>query len=166
LEEGLIEDAVIAASEAQAQALWRIRESIPEAQKPEGGSLKNDVSVPLSQVPTFIERASRVVEAAMPGIRVVAFGHLGDGNIHFNLSQPIGADREAFLSEWDRFDHLVADVAVELGGSFSAEHGIGQLKRSDMVRYKSTVELDLMRSLKHALDPHNIMNPGKVVAFK
>ncbi len=162
-EEGLVEDAVIAASESQGEALWRIRESIPEAQKPEGGSIKNDISVPLSCVPDFIERATAAVEQAMPGIRVVPFGHFGDGNIHFNLSQPIGADRQAFLAEWERFDRMVADIATDLGGSFSAEHGIGQLKTVDMDRYKSDVEIDLMRSLKRALDPKNIMNPGKVV---
>src|SRR5512134_3182286 len=102
----------------------------------------------------------------MPGIRVVAFGHFGDGNIHFNLSQPVGADGAAFLAEWDRFDRIVADVAAELGGSFSAEHGIGRLKRNDMLRYKSPVELDLMRAIKRALDPRDIMNPGKVVPFE
>ncbi len=163
-EDGLVEDAVIAASESQADALWRIRESIPEGQKPEGGSIKNDISVPLSNVPEFIERATRAVEQAMPGIRVVPFGHFGDGNIHFNLSQPLGADTRAFLAEWDRFDRIVADIATDLGGSFSAEHGIGRLKRVDMTRYKSDVEIDLMRALKRALDPNNIMNPGKVVA--
>ncbi|MGF1639698.1 MAG: FAD-binding oxidoreductase [Rhodospirillales bacterium] len=164
-EAGLVEDAVIAASEAQADALWRLRESIPEGQKPEGGSIKNDVSVPVSRVPEFMARATAAVEAAMPGIRVVAFGHLGDGNIHFNLTQPEGADRGAFLAEWDRFDRIVSDIATGLGGSFSAEHGVGRLKRVDMARYKSAVEIDLMRSLKRALDPRNIMNPGKVVAL-
>ncbi len=162
----VVGDAVLAASEAQAQALWRIRESIPEAQKSEGGSIKNDVSVPLSAVPAFIARASAAVEAAMPGIRVVAFGHFGDGNIHFNLSQPEGADRAAYLAQWDRFDRIVADVAAELGGSFSAEHGVGLLKRADMSRYKSAVELDMMRAIKRALDPDNIMNPDKVVPFE
>ncbi len=163
-DDGLVRDAVIAASEAQSEALWRIRESIPEGQKPEGGSIKNDVSVPLSRVTEFIERATEAVEQAMPGIRVVPFGHLGDGNIHFNLSQPVGADTQAFLAEWDRFDRIVADIATGLGGSFSAEHGIGRLKRVDMTRYKSDVEMDLMRALKRALDPNNIMNPGKVVS--
>ena len=166
LDEGVVSDAVLAMSAVQADQLWRIRESIPEAQKGEGGSIKNDVSVPLSQVPAFISRASAAVEAAMPGIRVVAFGHFGDGNIHFNLSQPRGADRAAFLAEWDRFDRIVADVAAELGGSFSAEHGVGWLKCADMLRYKSPVELDLMRAIKRALDPQNIMNPGKVVPFE
>jgi FAD/FMN-containing dehydrogenase len=166
IEAEVVSDAVLALSEAQAGQLWRIRESIPEAQKGEGGSIKNDVSVPLSQVPAFISRASAAVEAAMPGIRPVAFGHFGDGNIHFNLSQPAGHDRAAFLAEWDRFDRMVADVAAELGGSFSAEHGVGRLKRADMLRYKSDVELDLMRRIKRALDPNDLMNPGKVVPFE
>jgi D-lactate dehydrogenase (cytochrome) len=164
LEPGLVEDAVIAASEAQAEALWRIRESIPEGQKREGGSIKNDVSVPVSRVPEFIARASEAVEKALPGIRVVAFGHLGDGNIHFNLTQPAGADSEAYLARWERLHRIVCDIATGLGGSFSAEHGIGRLKRADMARYKSEVEVDLMRTLKRALDPNNIMNPGKVVS--
>jgi len=162
-EAGVVEDAVIAASEAQAAELWRLRESIPEGQKPEGASIKNDVSVPLSSVPAFIAHATEAVETAMPGIRVVAFGHFGDGNIHFNLSQPVGADAAAFLAEWDRFDRLVADVVADLGGSFSAEHGVGRLKRPDMDRYKSLVELDLMRAVKGAIDPAGIMNPGKVI---
>jgi FAD/FMN-containing dehydrogenase len=163
LEHGIVDDAVIAASEAQARALWRIREGIPEGQKPEGGSIKNDVSVPVSKVPEFVEQATRAVEDALPGIRVVAFGHVGDGNIHFNLSQPVGADTMTFLAEWDRFDRIVSEIAIGLGGSFSAEHGIGRLKQVDMTRYKSEVELDLMRALKRALDPAGIMNPGKVV---
>jgi D-lactate dehydrogenase (cytochrome) len=163
LERGIVEDAVIAASEAQASHLWRIRETLPEGQKPEGGSIKNDVSVPVSKVPEFIEKATRAVEDALPSIRVVAFGHVGDGNIHFNLSQPIGADTAAFLADWDRFDRIVSDIATALGGSFSAEHGIGLLKQVDMARYKSQVELDLMRTLKCALDPAGIMNPGKVI---
>jgi len=162
-EDGTVADAVIASSEAQAQALWRLRESIPEAQKPEGGSIKNDVAVPVSKIAEFLEEATRAVEEAMSGIRVCAFGHLGDGNIHFNLSQPEGADTDAYLAEWDRFDRIVADIAMGLGGSFSAEHGVGRLKRVDMARYKSEVERDLMRAVKQALDPSNIMNPGKMV---
>lgn len=163
LEHHVVEDAVIAESEAQASALWRIRESIPEGQKPEGGSIKNDVSVPVSKVPAFIETATRAVEDALPGIRVVAFGHVGDGNIHFNLSQPVGAETAGFLAEWDRLGRIVSDIASALGGSFSAEHGIGRLKQVEMTRYKSEVELDLMRRLKRALDPAGILNPGKVV---
>jgi D-lactate dehydrogenase (cytochrome) len=160
---GVVLDAVVAQNETQAAELWRMRESVPEAQKHEGGSIKNDVSVPLSRVPEFIERASRAVMQALPGIRVVAFGHLGDGNIHFNLSQPPGMDRQVYFTEWDRIERLVSDIAVDLDGSFSAEHGIGELKRASMLRYKSPVEIQLMRTLKEALDPNNIMNPGKVL---
>ena len=163
-EAGVVLDAVVAQNEAQAAGLWRMRESVPEAQRHEGGSIKNDISVPLSRVAEFIERASRAVERALPGIRVVVFGHLGDGNIHFNLSQPVGMDRLAYLAEWDRLERLVSDIAVELDGSFSAEHGIGELKRAGLLRYKSGIEIELMRRLKRALDPKNIMNPGKIIA--
>ena len=163
LEKGIADDAVIASSERQAQELWRIRESVPEAQKLEGGSIKHDVSVPVSRVAELIVRATGVVEKDLPGVRVLAFGHLGDGNIHFNLLQPKAMDRDDFLSRWDRMNRLVHDIAVELDGSFSAEHGIGRLKRGDLERYKSAVELDLMRTLKSALDPKNIMNPGKIL---
>ncbi|NQU61442.1 MAG: FAD-binding oxidoreductase, partial [Rhodospirillales bacterium] len=163
LEEGVIEDAVIAASDAQAQALWRLREAIPEAQPLAGASIKHDVSVPVSKVPEFLSKACKLVENKMAGIRVCAFGHLGDGNIHFNLSQPVGMDGQAFLAEWERFNRLVHDLVNDLGGSFSAEHGIGTLKRDDLVRYKSETELDLMRSIKNAIDPKGIMNPGKVL---
>jgi D-lactate dehydrogenase (cytochrome) len=163
LEKGIAADAVIASSERQARELWRIREAVPEAQKLEGDSIKHDVSVPVSRIARFIARATVTVEKDLPGVRVLAFGHLGDGNIHFNLLQPTAMDRDDFLARWDRMNRLVHDVAVELDGSFSAEHGIGKLKRGDMERYKSAVELDLMRTLKSALDPKNIMNPGKIL---
>jgi FAD/FMN-containing dehydrogenase len=163
LEDGLVTDAVLADSMAQRRALWRLRESIPEAQKHEGGSIKNDISIPLSRLAVFLDQATAAVERAMPGIRVVAFGHLGDGNIHFNLSQPPGIDRAAFLAEWGRIERIVADVAAGLGGSFAAEHGIGTLKRDGLVRYKSPVAIDLMRAIKRALDPANLLNPGKVL---
>ncbi len=159
----LVEDAVIAASEAQAQSLWRIRESIPEAQKHEGASIKNDISVPVSSVPAFIEEASAAVEAALPGVRVCAFGHVGDGNVHFNLTQPEGADGETFLSQWDRLQAVVLDVVARHDGSFGAEHGIGQLKTDLMRQRKPALDLDLMRRVKDALDPQGILNPGKVV---
>ena len=162
-EGGIVADAVIAQSEPQADALWKLRESMSEAQKPEGGSIKHDVSVPLSRVPEFVERASAAVEAAMPGVRICAFGHMGDGNVHFNVSQPVGMDRAQFLGHWERFNRMVHDLVQELGGSFSAEHGIGKLKIKDMDRYKEDVELDLMRAVKAALDPLGIMNPGKVL---
>src|SRR5512132_1848905 len=163
-EAGVVRDAVVAQNETQAAGLWRMRESVPEAQRHEGGSIKNDVSVPLSRVAEFIDRASRAVELALPEIRVVAFGHLGDGNIHFNLSQPVGMDPLAYLAEWDRIERLVSDIAIELDGSFSAEHGIGELKRAGLLRYKSGIEIEVMRRLKRALDPKNIMNPGKIIA--
>lgn len=163
-ESGAVIDAVIAQSEGQAADLWRIRESIPEGQKPEGGSIKNDVSVPVSKVPAFLERANAAVTAALPGIRVVAFGHLGDGNIHYNLTRPEGMDTQEFLAQWDRFDRIVSGIAMELGGSFSAEHGIGRLKTVDMARYKSPEALALVRALKGALDPAGILNPGKILA--
>ena len=163
LDDGVIEDAVIAESRSQSESLWRIREFIPEAQKSEGGSVKHDISVPVSKVPEFIHRASEAVAAMLPGTRVVAFGHVGDGNIHFNLSQPVGADTDAFLGRWDHFNRIVFDITFEMGGSFSAEHGIGRLKRQHLVHYKSAVEVDLMRRLKTALDPDDILNPGKLV---
>lgn len=160
---GCVADAVVAQNETQALDLWRMRESIPEAQKHEGGSIKNDVSLPLSRVPEFIDQASGAVEAAMPGIRVCAFGHLGDGNIHFNLSQPRGMDRAVYMAQWDRLERIVSDIAASLDGSFAAEHGIGELKRESLLRYKSDVEIELMRRLKRTLDPGGIMNPGKVL---
>ena len=163
LEDGEVTDAVIAASASQAEGLWRLRETITEAQKHEGASIKHDVSVPVSRVPEFVARATALVEAELAGIRVVDFGHMGDGNIHFNLSQPEGDDGAAFLAERGRFNRIVHDLAVDMGGSFSAEHGIGTLKRDDLARYKPAVEVDLMRRLKAALDPNNIMNPGKVL---
>jgi len=163
LEDGLIEDAVVAESGAQSQQLWAIREAIPEAQKFEGGSIKHDVAVAVSKVGEFLEKASDLVEAALPGVRICAFGHAGDGNIHFNLSQPVAADSAAYLENWGRINRLIHDLVMDMGGSFSAEHGIGQLKRDDLVRYKSDVELDLMRAMKKTLDPTNIMNPRKVI---
>jgi D-lactate dehydrogenase (cytochrome) len=162
-EAGLVTDAVIAASGEQAKALWRLRETITEAQKPEGGSIKHDVSVPVSKVPEFIGRATAACEAALPGIRVVAFGHAGDGNIHYNLSQPVGADRSEFLGRWAEFNRIVHDIVADLDGSISAEHGIGRLKRLELEHYKSPVAIELMRTVKQALDPKGIMNPGKVV---
>ncbi len=171
MEAGVVEDAVIAASGAQAADLWRIRETVPEAQINAGASVKHDVSVPVSKVPEFLAKAEEIVKGKMADVRVVAFGHLGDGNIHFNLSQPEDMpgdmpgdmNGEAFLDQWGAFNRLVHDLVAGLGGSFSAEHGIGQLKRDDLRRYKSDVELDLMETLKRTLDPNNIMNPGKVL---
>lgn len=160
---GVIRDAVMADSLAQAAALWRLRKSLPEAQKREGGSIKHDVSVPISQIPEFLTRATAAVTDALPGVRVCAFGHAGDGNIHFNLSQPLAMERNAFLAEWLPLNRVVHDIVTTMGGSISAEHGIGRLKQAEMARHKDSVELDMMRRIKRLLDPNNIMNPGKVV---
>ena len=162
-EAGLLEDAALAASEAQANAFWDLRESLSEVQKAEGASIKHDVSVPLSRLPAFLAEATRACEAAIPGLRVCAFGHFGDGNIHFNLSQPVGMDRAAFLAHWERFNRIVHDIVAELGGSIAAEHGVGLLKRDELARYADPVALDLMRRLKAALDPGNVLNPGKIL---
>ncbi len=163
VEDGLVSDAALAANERQAQAFWAIREGMVEAQKFEGGSIKHDVSVAVSKVPDFIARATALVEEMVPGIRPVSFGHVGDGNVHFNLSQPVDADREAFLARWEEVNEAVHELVVEMGGSISAEHGIGRLKLAENARFKSAVELDLMRAVKQALDPRGLMNPGKVI---
>ena len=163
LEAGEIEDAVIAASEAQADGLWALRENMSEAQKFEGGSIKHDVSVPVSCVADFVVEASQRCEAHMAGVRVCAFGHVGDGNIHFNLSQPVGMDKAAFLASWEGFNRIVHDLVAQMDGSISAEHGIGLLKREELVRYKDKVALDLMARLKAAVDPRGLLNPGKVL---
>ncbi|MSP87547.1 MAG: FAD-binding oxidoreductase [Alphaproteobacteria bacterium] len=163
LADGLILDAAVAQNEAQSRQLWKLRESIPEAQKHEGASIKHDISVAVSRVPEFITRATDLVERALPGLRVVAFGHVGDGNVHFNLSQPIGADGAIFAAERPGLNSIVHELVHEMGGSFSAEHGVGQLKRGELVRYKSAAAVDVMRRIKAAIDPQNIMNPGKVL---
>jgi FAD/FMN-containing dehydrogenase len=162
-EAGLVLDAAPAGNAGQAQAFWHLREAVVEAQRHEGGSIKHDVSVPVSAVPAFLERATARVAEMIPGIRPVPFGHLGDGNIHFNLTQPEDSDKQAFLDRWDEVNAAVHDIVVDLGGSISAEHGLGRMKVAEAARFKSPVELDLMRSLKRTLDPHNLMNPGKVV---
>ncbi|HZU88788.1 MAG TPA: FAD-binding oxidoreductase [Stellaceae bacterium] len=162
LEEDLIADGVIAASGAQAKALWQIREAIVEAQK-FSGSIKHDVSVPVSRVAEFVVRAGAAVAERLPGIRPIAFGHIGDGNIHFNLTQPEGADKAAYLARWQEFNDIVHGIVRDLDGSISAEHGVGRLKRDEITHYKSAIEIELMRRIKRALDPDNIMNPGKVV---
>ena len=163
MEAGLVRDAVIAESGAQAADFWKLRETIPEAQKHAGASIKHDVSVPVSQVAAFMDVAARETVARIPGLRVCAFGHVGDGNIHFNLSQPEGADGAAFMARETEINKIVHDTVVAMRGSISAEHGIGQLKRDALVHYKPDVALDLMRRVKASLDPDNIMNPGKVL---
>ena len=161
-----VEDAVIAQSGPQSDAIWAVREAIPEAQKREGGSIKHDVSVAVSDVPNFITQATALVENLIPGVRVCAFGHLGDGNIHFNLSQPETMDKQAFLDLWQSTNRDVHDLVAEMGGSFSAEHGVGQLKRDEMKRLKDPIELDLMRAVKASFDSKNLMNPDKVLPPK
>lgn len=163
LEKGLITDATFAANTAQSAALWRLREGISESQKPEGGSIKHDISVPVSRIPSLVDRVLAAAPGVVPGIRPVPFGHVGDGNLHFNFSQPIGMDPKAFMAQADALHLVVHDITVSEGGSISAEHGIGQAKREEIKRYKSEVELGLMRAVKHALDPKGIMNPGKGV---
>ncbi|MBI3678616.1 MAG: FAD-binding oxidoreductase [Proteobacteria bacterium] len=163
LERGLVSDAGFAASDAQREALWRLRESISEAQKSEGASIKHDVSVPIKDVPAFLEKGCAAVERLVPGARPVPFGHLGDGNIHFNFSVPKGTDDATFLARWDEISRAVHDIVHEFHGSISAEHGLGVQKRDEIARYKSVAELGLMRTLKRTLDPNNILNPGKVV---
>jgi D-lactate dehydrogenase (cytochrome) len=163
IEDGLVEDGTVAASLFQREALWKLRESIPEAQKHEGGSLKHDISVPVSAIPEFLERATGAVLQALPGIRPCPFGHIGDGNLHYNLSQPVGMDKQVYLSNRARLAEIVHDIVGDLGGSFSAEHGVGLLKLPDMDKYKSATERELMRKLKAAFDPKGLFNPGKVV---
>jgi FAD/FMN-containing dehydrogenase len=163
LEEGLVTDATIAASGQQAADLWRLREVMSEVQRLEGGSIKHDISVPVSRVPAFLEAATSKVRHMIPGCRPVPFGHIGDGNIHFNISQPAGADRQAFLAHWEEVAAAVHAIVREMGGSISAEHGIGTLKRDELAATKQPVELAMMRSIKQLLDPNGIMNPGKVL---
>ncbi len=163
LEDGLVVDAAIAQSEAQRRQMWFVREAMVLAQAPEGASIKNDISVPISKVPEFIRRADAAATALCPGVRPVAFGHVGDGNVHYNLQSPAGADDAAFLARWDELTDAVIDIVRDLGGSFSAEHGIGLLKVRELADFKSAVEMDLMRTVKNALDPKGLMNPGKVL---
>ena len=156
-------DAAIATSEAQRAALWALRENMSEAQKREGASIKHDVSVPVSAIPEFLTKATAAVLAAVPGARPISFGHIGDGNIHFNFSAPKSGDPDSFLARWDEMQRIVHDIVRDFGGSISAEHGIGVQKRDQLPRYKSEAELDVMRMLKRTLDPKNILNPGKVI---
>ena len=163
LEEGIVSDVAIASSEAQRTALWKLRENISEAQKLEGPALKHDVSVSTSSAAEFIRVTIAAVAAVLPSARPVPFGHLGDGNLHFDFQMARGEDTAQFLARWDEIQRIVHDVVRDFGGSFSAEHGIGVMKRADLQRYKSPSEVDLMRALKRTLDPKNILNPGKLV---
>jgi FAD/FMN-containing dehydrogenase len=163
IEQGIVIDATIAASLEQTKAFWHLRHVLPEIQKPEGGSIKHDVSVPVAVVPDFLAEASAAVQALIPGSRPVPFGHLGDGNIHFNVSQPVGADQEQFLARWGEVNAVVDKIVLKYHGSISAEHGIGLLKRDSLPKVKDKVALELMRGLKRMLDPNGILNPGKVL---
>ncbi len=162
-ERGIVADAALAASLAQARDIWRLREALSEAQKPEGGSIKHDVSVPVAAIPEFLGRAAGIVEAICPGARPVPFGHFGDGNVHYNVSQPVGMEKGRYLELWGPMSRAVHGLVINLGGSISAEHGIGRLKRDELVLVKSEVEIELMRRIKAALDPVGILNPGKLL---
>ena len=163
LENEIVDDAVIAANLAQRSAFWKLRDEMSAAQKPEGGSIKHDISVPVVAVPDFIEQADAAVVKLIPGARPVPFGHLGDGNIHYNVSQPVGGDAADFLARWHEVNALVFEIVLRMGGSISAEHGIGVLKRDELPEVKDKVAIELMRSIKAMLDPSGIMNPGKVL---
>jgi FAD/FMN-containing dehydrogenase len=160
---GVAIDAVIAQSLKQAADMWRLRENISEAQRMEGPGIKHDISLPVSAIPQFLEQAGTSIQAALPGVRIVAFGHLGDGNLHYNLSRSDSADNDAVSARSKEITRIVHDLVHRYGGSISAEHGLGQSKRDEIKRYKDPLELDLMRRVKRAFDPHNLFNPGKVL---
>lgn len=163
MDQGWVVDAAIAGSLSQVDALWALRENISEAQKIEGVSIKHDISVPVSHVPDFLEAAEGVLRQVYPDVRIVAFGHFGDGNLHYNLSKSEAEDNRQFLDRTLEVNRIIHDLVVAHGGSISAEHGIGQLKRGELRRYKAPIELEIMERLKKSLDPGNIMNPGKVL---
>ncbi|MGJ5180009.1 FAD-binding oxidoreductase [Bradyrhizobium oligotrophicum] len=163
LEAGIVDDAVIAENLAQRMAFWKLREDISWAQKPEGGSIKHDISVPVAAVPAFIAEANEAVVRQVPGARPVPFGHLGDGNIHYNVSQPVGADTADYLARWHEVNAVVFEIVLRMGGSISAEHGIGVLKRDELPDVKDPTAIALMRAIKAQFDPLGIMNPGKVL---
>ncbi|MBV8144231.1 MAG: FAD-binding oxidoreductase, partial [Gammaproteobacteria bacterium] len=163
LADGVVLDAVVVRSERERAALWKLRETIPEAQRHEGASLKHDISLPVASLPDFVARAAAWVATHVPEGRLVAYGHVGDGNLHFNISQLPGTDRERFLARAAEIRRAIHDLVREFAGSFSAEHGVGRLKVGELERYASPVELELMRAVKRGFDPHGIMNPGKVL---
>ena len=162
-ERSLVLDAAVAANEAQAAALWALRENIPEAQVHEGQQIKHDISVPISRIAEYIAVTDAELQRAFPGVRMVTFGHLGDGNLHYNIAPPAGADEGAFMARASEVSRVVHDSVARFSGSISAEHGLGQYKRDEILRYKSPLEMELMRRIKAALDPRGIMNPGKVL---
>jgi FAD/FMN-containing dehydrogenase len=165
IDAGSASDATFAANETQRAAFWKLRENLSEAQKFEGGSIKHDVSVSVKDVPAFLDQGLRLAQKLVPGVRPVPFGHLGDGNIHFNLSVPKDGDSKSFLARWDEISAQVHDLVHRFGGSISAEHGVGVMKRDEILRYKSPESIAAMRALKRTFDPNNILNPGKVVAI-
>jgi FAD/FMN-containing dehydrogenase len=163
IDDGDALDAVLAKNSDEAGRLWRIRHAIPQAQGKEGVSIKHDISVPIGRIDDFMQQAETVILKQIPDARIVVFGHLGDGNLHYNISQPIGADPDEFRKEAVAASRAVYDLVAKLGGSFSAEHGVGVLKKAYLHEYRSKEELDLMRTLKKAMDPQNTLNPGKVI---
>jgi D-lactate dehydrogenase (cytochrome) len=163
MEDGIVDDAVIAANLSQRGGFWKLRDEMSAAQKPEGGSIKHDVSVPVAAVPEFIAEANAAVVKLIPGARPVPFGHLGDGNIHYNVSQPVGGNTAGFMARWHEVNAVVFAIVLRMGGSISAEHGIGVLKRDELPEVKDKVAIELMRGIKAMLDPLGIMNPGKVL---
>ena len=163
MEDEIVDDAVIAANLSQRQAFWKLRDEMSAAQKPEGGSIKHDISVPVAAVPAFIAEADAAVVKLIPGSRPVPFGHLGDGNIHYNVSQPVGGNTADFMDRWHEVNAVVFEIVLKMGGSISAEHGIGVLKRDELPDVKDKTAIALMRQIKAMLDPHGIMNPGKVL---
>src|SRR6478752_5482492 len=163
MEAEIVDDAVIAANLTQRGAFWKLRDEMSAAQKPEGGSIKHDISVPVAAVPAFIEQANEAVVKLIPGSRPVPFGHLGDGNIHYNVSQPVGANTADYLARWHDVNAVVFEIVLRMGGSISAEHGIGVLKRDELPDVKDKTAIELMRAIKAMLDPRGIMNPGKVL---
>jgi FAD/FMN-containing dehydrogenase len=163
IEDGIALDAIVAKSAKEAEKFWRIRHSISDAQRHEGANLKHDISVPISQIDTFLSRGQALLESTMPEARLVAFGHVGDGNIHYNIAQPAGADAAEFLEHGIELSAAIYELVDELDGSFSAEHGVGVSKKALLALYRGAAEMELMRTLKRALDPQNILNPGKVI---
>jgi FAD/FMN-containing dehydrogenase len=164
MDKGWVTDAVVAESLAQAQVLWQIRETIPLAQADEGLNIKHDISVPVSRIPQFVAETDALLQSKIPGIRLVNFGHLGDGNLHYNVQAPQGEDGAAFLRDFeDTVNTWVFDQVKAFDGSISAEHGVGSLKAEKLIHYKDPTALAMMKAIKQALDPQNIMNPGRVI---
>jgi len=163
MEKGLIADAVIAKNKAESEHLWNVRHAISEAEKPEGGNLKHDIAVPVGRIGDFLEAGEQLVASVMPKARLVAFGHVGDGNLHYNIAQPVGIDVAEFMAEGKALTQAIYELVASMGGSFSAEHGVGVLKKDALQQFRGAAELELMRTLKRALDPKNILNPGKVI---